>query len=288
MTGYGASEKELDGLIVRVEIKSVNQRFFEIHFHMDNHFAFLEEHLKKIIHQKIRRGKLDVYVSDSFSQNCLQEVTVNEGLAKGYQNAYLKLSEILNIPLKQNLEAIASFPNVLTVADPVLPVKTADLLESTIKEALESIDSMRIQEGAFIKEDFLSRLSFLEVERRKMEEILPTISERYRTHLNKTIREFTQSVDFDETRVLEEVAIYSDKVDFTEELVRLKSHMTQFKKSIIEDEEPIGRKLDFLIQEMNRETNTIGSKANDAQVATIVVQIKSELEKIREQVQNIE
>ncbi|MGN1130375.1 MAG: YicC/YloC family endoribonuclease [Ruminococcus sp.] len=288
MTGFGRFEGQVNGRNITLEIKSVNHRYTEFSCRTTKGYSFLEEKLKSYITSKVSRGKIDMFVSITEPENIPTEVVVNHNLVQGYINALKEIETNFGVKNEISVTDITRYPDVLTVhkapenEDEVL----ADVLVA-VDSALESFLSMRRAEGERLKADILMRaekiISYVEeVEARSPE----TVAE-YKQRLQDKIEEFLKSKEYDQQRVITEVAIYADKVAVDEETVRLRSHFEQL-KTYLEKDEPIGRSLDFLVQEMNREANTIGSKVRDAQIAQIVVQIKNEIEKIREQIQNIE
>ena len=289
MTGYGRAEKEIVGKIITVEIKSVNHRFFEFSCRTSRGYAFLEEKLKSYVSSRVSRGKIDMFVSIlSVDEEGAVEVMVNHSLAEGYVKAMAELSERYGIENDTASSLVARFPDVLTVHK--APEDENEVLSAVLSVASEAVDkfiSMREVEGEKLYEDVLSRankiLSIVEV----IEEYSPRIVEEYEKRLRSRIEELLGSNTYDPQRVLTEVAIFADKVAVAEETVRLRSHIAQL-NTFMNVSESIGKKLDFIVQEMNREANTIGSKIQDAQLAHEVVNIKGEIEKIREQIQNIE
>ena len=288
MTGFGAAETENESYKVHVEVKSVNQRFLDLAFHMPRLLNVWEDELRNRIKEKAARGKMDVYVTLVDKREMEACVRVNHGLAKGYHGALNEISDLLHLPRNGDVTAIAAYPDVLVMEERTSLEGCEEVLFPALEQALESLDAMRQREGMNIQQDFQQRLAELESMVDKVSALAPEIVEAYRQRLQKMMAELLADKDFDETRIIQETAIYADKVNYTEEIVRLKSHFQQFRQMVAAAEGPVGRKLDFLIQEMNREANTIGSKANNAAAAQIVVDIKSEIEKLREQVQNIE
>lgn len=288
MTGFGAAETENESYKVHVEVKSVNQRFLDLAFHMPRLLNVWEDELRNRIKEKAARGKMDVYVTLVDKREMEACVRVNHGLAKGYHGALNEISDLLHLPRNGDVTAIAAYPDVLVMEERTSLEGCEEVLFPALEQALESLDAMRQREGMNIQQDFQQRLAELESMVDKVSALAPEIVEAYRQRLQKMMAELLADKDFDETRIIQETALYADKVNYTEEIVRLKSHFQQFRQMVAAAEGPVGRKLDFLIQEMNREANTIGSKANNAAAAQIVVDIKSEIEKLREQVQNIE
>ena len=288
MTGFGAAALETDDYKVSVEIKAVNQRFLEINFHIGRQLNAWEDALRKAIKGVVARGKVDVFINYVDKRENQTEIRIDKGLVLAYQQALNHMSDVLHVARPDDVQIFAGFPDVLKVDTSVNLEGMKPVLLQTMQEALRAFDKMRSVEGENIREDFCARLAKLEVMRNKLGEIAPGIVSAYREHLRQTIAQALASQTFDETRLIQETAIYADRVDITEEIVRLESHFGQFRRIVEDAAEPVGRKLDFLIQEINRETNTIGSKANSTEAAQLVVDMKSEIEKLREQVQNIE
>ena len=288
MTGFGAAIIENDAYKVSVELKAVNQRFLEINFHMGRQLNPWEDLLRKCIRRTAARGKMDVYISFEDKRENPVNIRVNKELVLAYHRAFNEMSDMLHIARPDDVQTFAGFPDVFTIDDVSDLSGMKPQLLTAMKQALEKFDEMRVTEGTNIESDFRQRLDKLEAMREAFSRIAPAIVTAYREHLRQTIIDALQTQDFDEARLIQETAIYADKADITEELVRLESHFQQFRQILAAADEPVGRKLDFLIQEINRETNTIGSKANSTETAHLVVDMKSEIEKLREQVQNIE
>ena len=287
MTGFGAAVVENDDYKVTVELKAVNQRFLELNFHMPRQFGQWEESLRQLIRKSAARGKVDIFVNYVDKRESKSTIRVDKGLALAYQSAMNELSDTLHLPRPDSAAMFAGFPDVLQVEQSAELDGLQPVLEETLQQALKAFDDMRLREGAHIAEDFEQRLVKLEGMRQQLITLAPAIVAERRQHLQEVLAEALAGKDFDETRIIQETALFADRVNYTEEVVRLESHIAQFRQ-IMAAGEPSGRKLDFLIQEFNRETNTIGSKANSKDAAQLVVDMKSEIEKIREQVQNIE
>lgn len=290
MTGFGRCETVINGREITVEIRSVNHRYFEFSCRTPRGYGFLDDKLKVYVNSKVSRGKVDVFVSVSASDELPAEVTVNHQLVAGYIKAMQEISETYKIDNDVSVVALSRFSDIYTVH------KAAEDEEEIISDVLSAVDiaiesfvKMRETEGERLKTDILSRaniiLSIVEEIERRSPQTVKEYEQRLLERIKQTLADNDVSVD--EQRVLTEVAIFADKVAVAEETVRLRSHFEQLKE-FLEYEEPVGRKIDFIIQEMNREANTIGSKVQDAILAHKVVDIKSEIEKIREQVQNIE
>ena len=291
MTGYGRAKKTLSNRDITVEVRSVNNRYLDCTVKLPRAYIFAEDAIKGRVQKAVSRGKVDVFVTIDSTGADEEVVVVNEGLARSYLEALRKLYEIDggNYLQKQSYAAdLARIPDVLTVtkAEEDLESVGADICE-VLDEALASYNQMRATEGEKLAEDIGGRLTTIETLTGKVEErSLETVRE-YREKLTARMQEVLQSTTIDESRILTEAAIYADKVAVDEETVRLRSHVSQLRDMLLSDE-PMGRKMDFLIQEVNRESNTIGSKCNDVAIARDVVALKAEVEKIREQVQNIE
>ena len=290
MTGFGRYEEIVNGREITVELKSVNHRYFEFNCRTPRGFSFLDDKLKSFVNARVARGKIDMYVTVGAAEDTATEVEINHQLVSGYLNAMKEISEKYGIPNDVSVVSLSRFPDVFTVRKAAEDEEqlTADVL-SVADKALASFLAMRGQEGEKLRADILSRaetiLSIVEEIEERSPQTVREYEERLLERIRLTLDSF--SVEIDEQRVLTEVAVFADKVAVAEETVRLRSHFEQL-QSFLRLEEPVGRKIDFIIQEMNREANTIGSKVQDAVLAHKVVDIKSEIEKIREQVQNIE
>ncbi len=288
MTGFGSAVGENQDYKVTVELKAVNQRFLEIAFHEPRQLTVFEDKLRKLIRQTAARGKVDVFINYLDKREKAASIHVDKSLARAYQESLDELSDFLHLARPDDVMQVAAYPDVLQVVEDEDLEGLEPLLIETIQKALTRLDAMRQTEGENIGRDFLVHLTELERDVEKLRELAPQIVQSYRKRLRKTLGELLSAQDIDETRIIQETALYADKVNYTEEVVRLGSHFQQFRAILAGAKDPIGRKLDFLIQEMNRETNTIASKANSSEAAQLVVDMKSEIEKLREQVQNIE
>ena len=286
MTGYGAGTAETADYRVVVEMKAVNQRFLEIAPHMPRAFGAWEGDLRELIRTRVARGKLDVYVSFEDRSEKRYAVHVNEGLARAYYAALGRVARAVDAPLSDGVRMTAAYEGVITIREDADLSGARTVFLDAAARALDALDVMRLAEGAHIVRDFEKRLARLEEQREEVKRHAPQIVADYRAHLTEVLAEF-RTVTPDETRIMQEAALYADRVNVTEELVRLASHFAQF-RTILAEEEPVGRRLDFLLQEINRETNTIGSKVNRAAIQQVVVAMKNEVEKLREQVQNLE
>lgn len=288
MTGYGRAQAVVDGLDVTVEIKSVNHRYFEFSARVPRTYGFLEEKLKSFLQSKVSRGKIDCFVQIESLDDMQAVVKVNNSLASGYYEALKELSEKYNLSGEISAMDIARYPDVLSVhkqeAD---EEKIWNSVSSVLTSAVGNFIAMREKEGAHLREDILSRADTILKKVEFIEERSPQTVKEYNEKLLARMHEVLGDAHVDEQRILTEAAIYADKIAVSEETVRLRSHVSQL-HDMFTSEEAIGRKMDFLVQEMNREANTIGSKAQDVEIARSVLDIKAEIEKIREQVQNIE
>ncbi|MBO4898209.1 MAG: YicC family protein [Clostridia bacterium] len=288
MTGYGAGESIALSKRFTVEIKSVNHRYSDITVKLPRAYMYLEDTLKKTVASFISRGKTDVFLSVEDMENTSGEVNLNLALAAEYYKALKTLKDELSLSGDIRLENLTKFGDIFTV-------KTvdddADEIIKTVKEAAEAagkaFNDMRAVEGEKLCKDLEGGIAFLNEQVAKVGERAPKIVEDYAARIRERMKEILDGYAVDEGRLLNEVAVFADRVDINEELVRLKSHISQM-QSMIKSDAPQGKKLDFVIQEMNRETNTIGSKSNDLEVAKIVIDMKSCIEKIREQIQNVE
>jgi len=288
MTGYGSAKGTVGGLEVTVELKSVNNRYLDCNVRMPRNLLFAEETVKQAVSALVNRGKVDVFVSASNSANSDMSVTVNRELARGYYEAVCSIAEELGVESCITANQIARYPDVLVLEKREMDKEQASKeLSQLTAAAVEEFNAMRAREGQRLKEDMLSKLVSIEKLVSIVEERSPQIVAEYRQRLEVKLREVLEEKALDEQRMVTEAAIFADRTAVDEETVRLRSHISQF-RLMLDGGSPVGRKLDFLIQEFNRESNTIGSKCNDASLARVVVDIKSEIEKIREQVQNIE
>ncbi|MBP3521372.1 MAG: YicC family protein [Oscillospiraceae bacterium] len=298
MTGYGRGEASDQGVAVTVELRAVNNRYLDVNVKMPRAYLFAEDALKERMQKQVGRGKVDLFVNVAHTGGDDTEVTVNEALAKSYQGAVEKMAYQLGLGnavglgksenMMTELYMIARFPDVLTVEKKEEDQeKVLALLTEALDAALTDFNTMREREGEKLTADILGRADTIEALTGKVEERSPGIVADYRARLAAKMSEVLQNTQIDESRILTEAAIYADKVAVDEETVRLRSHLSQLRE-MLSTGGGVGRKLDFLIQEFNREANTIGSKCNDIETSRLVVDIKAEIEKIREQIQNLE
>lgn len=288
MTGYGSAKGTVGGISVSVELKSVNNRFLDVSVRLPRGFLFAEDTVKDAVSKHISRGKVDVFVTVDSSAADDMIVKVNEPLLASYIDAINSIAEKSGLPNDLTVMAVSRFPDILSVEKKELDADAvAGGIRGIVEEALTSYDAMREREGEKLKNDVLSKLSTISELVSKVEQTAPQTVAEYRERLNQKMTEVLSTAGIDETRILAEAAVFADKVAVDEETVRLRSHMSQL-DLMINGSSPIGRKIDFLVQEFNREANTIGSKCQNKDIAYIVVDLKSEIEKIREQIQNIE
>lgn len=289
MTGYGKGTLQVENREYQVEIKSVNHRYLDISVKMPRVLSYLEEDIKKQISEKIKRGKVDVFITFENNSQEGKNIQINKEIAKMYINQLKELALEENISSNIEVTEITKFPDVLTIKNEQDDDTIKNELIAATKEATEKIINMKSIEGEKIAQDLLSRISNIE---KKIEEISKKstgLIEEYVVKLEKRIKEILKTEEVDQNRLAQEVVIYADKCSIEEEITRLKSHIYQLKNLIsTNNNEAIGKKLDFIIQEINRETNTIGSKANNLDITNEVINIKTEIEDIREQTQNIE
>ena len=289
MTGYGRATGTFDGMDITLEIKSVNHRYFEFSSRVPRNYGFLDEKLKSFFQGKIARGKVECYLQIDTAGQQETVVKLNRSLAQGYINAYNELSEAFGIENDIKVSDMARVGDIFSVSKESEDEEQicSDVL-SVAEQALERFMDMRTAEGEKLRDDISSRLDFILEKVSFIEQRSPQTVREYNDKLLARMREVLADVHVDEQRLLTEAAIYADKIAVAEETVRLRSHIDQFRKFFDENAGAIGRKMDFLVQEINREINTIGSKAQDIEIARCVVDVKAEIEKIREQVQNIE
>lgn len=288
MTGFGRAEASVDGRDIVCEIRSVNHRFFEVNCRVTRGFNFLDEKIKTYLKEKINRGKIDVFISLSQKDDTECIVKVNKSLAAGYINALKSLCEEYNIIDDISVSSISGYSDIFQIhKTPEDEDEVWNSVKQVVDIAVDGFLKMREAEGERLKADVVSRSQRILTIVEDIELTAPSRIKRYEERLKERITELLGNADYDEQRVITEVAVFADKIAVDEETVRLRSHLIQL-HNILESDGEIGRKIDFIIQEMNREANTIGSKANDSDIAHKVVEIKAEIEKIREQIQNIE
>lgn len=290
MTGFGRSEYSDEKRNITVEIKSVNHRYSDINVRMPRRYSFAEEKVKNAVKTTARRGKIEVSVMVENIGDEDVNIRLNTAVAKQYLDNIAQLKDVFGIGGDVTLEYIASLPDVMkSVPDVENEDEITAILVNAVKEAAEKHAEMRSVEGEKLAEDILMRADLIEAHVKEIEQRSPDVVTEYTEKLRTRINEMIGgAVVATEERILLEAAVFADKINVTEETVRLGSHLNQLRTIISDSSQPEGKKLDFLVQEMNREANTIGSKANDLEITSRVLEIKSEIEKIREQVQNIE
>lgn len=288
MTGYGRGEKQQEGKSFMVEIRSVNHRFSEVVIRLPKYYLALEDRIRKVILERIGRGRLDVFVTVDDKGNANKTIRVDKGLAMAYHSALEEIAETVGIDGKLGLMDIARFPDVVSLEEVQEDLEEIwPALKYAVDEAMDKLVQMRTTEGQRLQNDLLKRVVRLEEYTESISGRAPLVVVEYKERLHQRIKELLSEVEIDESRLAVEVAVFADRSNVTEELVRLRSHFQEIKNTMDMDE-AVGRKLDFLVQELNREFNTIGSKANNIEISSVVIKAKSEVEKIREQVQNIE
>ncbi len=289
MTGFGAGFSETEDYRVAIEVKAVNQRYLDVDIRAPHVLDAFTEAIKAKAKEYASRGKLTVGIQFTDKREKGQEIRLDKPLAIAYHKALNEISDLLRLPRPDDVHTIATYPGVLTTMETQDGLEGAEpVLLEAIDEAMRRFIAMREKEGENLKADFLKRVGILSKQVEEVAALGPEIVRQYRDRLEATVKEALEGAEIDEARIIQETAIYSDRVNFTEEIVRLRSHLEQFRFILENAKEPVGRKLDFLIQEMNREVNTTASKANNVRAAQLAVDMKSEIEKLREQVQNIE
>lgn len=291
MTGYGQASRSVLGYKLQIDVRSVNHRYCEVVIRMPREWLQFEDDLRKQVQKSLKRGRLEVFVSVEREQESGQHLAVNWPLVDSYVAAAEELRKRLSLPDEERLQLrdLITLPDVLTPGDTLDNSELLqDELQACLAEALQQLIAMRETEGRHLHAELTARIRTASELRDALQAQAPKAVENMRSRLRQRIAELLEDRSaFDEQRFVMEVAVLAERADIDEELTRLSSHCKQF-VSLIASDEPVGRKLDFLIQEMNREANTIGSKSNDAEITNLVVELKAELEKIREQVQNIE
>ncbi len=288
MTGYGRGEFKAGGIELTVEIKTVNNRYLDVSIKSPRLFTAYEENIRAAIRGKMTRGHLDVYISLTDKRDREKKVNLDEGMARAYFESAEKINKLFpGLPFDVTVTSVLRYPDVLKTEDKsAADDELISALDSALASALDNLNKMREAEGKKLEEDMLSRMDTIEQLVGKVEDRAPAVAENYRLKLQAKMKKILEGVDVDEGRLLTEVAVFSDKSNIDEELTRLHSHISQFRA--ICRETLMGRKLDFLVQEFNRESNTVCSKSNDIEVTRLGLALKNEIEKVREQVQNVE
>lgn len=287
MTGYGKSSLSINSREYQVEIKTVNHKYIDVNIKMPRIISYLEEDVRKLVVSRIKRGKVDIQISfENYSQDG-NDVKINTELAQIYIQSLRKLAEAENLSSNIEVTEITKLPDVLTIKSNLDESETKEELLQVVNEAIDKLIQMIKIEGEKISKDILDKIARIEQKNEEIFSLSTGLIEEYVVKLEARVKELLKTEELDKSRLMQEVVIYADKCSVEEEVTRLRSHIYQL-RYLINSEEPIGKKMDFLIQEMNRETNTIGSKANNLEITNTVVDIKTILEDIREQIQNIE
>ena len=287
MTGYGKSNLSINSREYQVEIKTVNHKYIDTNIRMPRTISYLEEDIRKLITSKLKRGKVDISITfENYSKDG-NDIRINTELAKVYISNLRKLAEEENLSSNIEVTEITKLPDVLTIKSNLDEKQIKEEILQVVNDAINQLIDMRKNEGKRISEDILAKISQVEEKKDEIFTLSTGLIEEYVVKLEARIKEILRTEELDKSRLMQEVVIYADKCSVEEEITRLKSHIGQL-RSLIDSDEPSGKKMDFLIQEMNRETNTIGSKANNLEITNGVIDIKTELENIREQIQNIE
>ncbi len=284
MTGFGSSENNN----FKVQIRALNNRFCEVIVKMPVNLFSLEESIRKIIQDKLKRGRIEVSITQSSYNNINNDIfKINNKLAQSYVSVLKKISAELDIPFKVGIEFIAKIPGIVQQEESIDLTRVMPVLKTLVIKAVDDLNYIREKEGKVIEKDFAKRLKKIEIILQEVIKKTPLVVSIYKKNLEKRLKKILENnTNLDKKQVLNEVAIFAERSDITEEVIRLGSHLKQFNHNLSKDM-PVGRTLDFILQETNREINTIGSKANDAQISQKVILIKAELEKLREQVQNV-
>ena len=287
MTGYGKSNLSINSREYQVEIKTVNHKYIDTNIKMPRTISYLEEDVRKLITSKLKRGKVDISITfENYSKDG-NNIRINTELAKMYIENLRKLAEEENLSSNIDVTEITKLPDVLTIKSNLDEKQIKEELLQVVEDAINQLIDMRKNEGKRISEDILAKISQVEEKKDEIFALSTGLIDEYVVKLEARIKEILRTEELDKSRLMQEVVIYADKCSVEEEITRLKSHIGQL-RCLIDSDEPSGKKMDFLIQEMNRETNTIGSKANNLEITNRVVDIKTILEDIREQIQNIE
>lgn len=287
MTGYGKSSLSVNSREYQVEIKTVNHKYIDTNIKLPRVISYLEEDIRKLVASKLKRGKVDISITfENYSEDG-NDIRINTELAKMYIQNLKKLAEEENISANIEVTEITRLPDVLTIKSNLDENQIKTELLQTVEEAINQLVNMRQNEGEKISKDILTKISQIEAKKQEILSLSTGLIDEYVVKLEARIKELLKTEELDKSRLMQEVVIYADKCSVEEEITRLTSHIEQL-RALINTDEPSGKKMDFIIQEMNRETNTIGSKANNLEITNRVVDIKTILEDVREQIQNIE
>jgi uncharacterized protein (TIGR00255 family) len=289
MTGFGTATAEVPGGRMSVEVRSVNHRFSEVQIRLPRDLAVLEDRARAMVQERVRRGRVEVIVTRDEGTRRARTVRVDAELAAAYTRALHELGTAVGVPGEVSLQQVAALPDVLRVEDERTDAEAVwPALEGAIRRAADALVAMREAEGGRLAEDLLRRAASVDALAEAVAARSRDVVRGYRERLRVRLTEALAEIPVDEARVAAELALFADRSDITEELTRLRSHLVQFRQTVVEEDGAVGRKLDFILQEMGRETNTIGSKANDLEITRTIIGMKSELESLREQVQNVE
>lgn len=287
MTGYGKSSLCINSREYQIEIKAVNHKYIDVNIKLPRIISYLEDEVRKYIISKIKRGKIDITITFENYGKDGNNIKINTELAKFYIESLKKLAEEENLSTEINVTEITKMPDILTIKNDINEDEIKQELLQVLKEATDQLIEMRKKEGAKISVDILNKIDQIEIKTNEILQLSTGLIEEYVVKLEARIKDLLKTDELDKARLMQEVVIYADKCSIEEEVTRLKSHISQL-RNLINIDEPTGKKMDFLIQEMNRETNTIGSKSNNLDITNDVITIKTILEDIREQIQNIE
>ncbi len=288
MTGYGRARRIIDGRDITCEVKSVNNRYLEQNVRINRMYSAFEERIKRAVSERVSRGKIDVYVSIDNLEGDPTQLSLNREYLEAYMDSLRKIKEDYGVAGEIDLRMLSMKQEVFIARKPEEDLETVWRdVSAVLDEALEAYQSMREKEGEKLRDDISSRIALLGTFRGRLAELAPVSVKEANARMIERVKELLGGVQVDESRLLTECAVYADRCDVTEELVRLGSHLAQFEE-MLEKSAAIGKKMDFLVQEINREINTTGSKCNNTEMAGVVIDAKAELEKIREQIQNIE
>lgn len=288
MTGYGQAVSSFDDYRIAIELKTVNNRYLDTSVRVYKQFSFVEESVRELINGKISRGKVDAAILFDNIKKDDRVVTLNKEVAEGYFEALKNMAEIFGIENDVKTSSLSAFPDIFTIEKKEQDKeKICEDVKSVLSLALDDLKNSRMREGERLKRFFDESLLKMADLVGKIESRSPETIAEFAQRIKQRVEDFTNGITIDESRLLAEVCLYTDKINITEEITRFMSHLKEF-KSLLDSNIPVGRKLDFTVQELNREANTMGSKCNDYEISRLVVELKSEIEKVREQVQNIE
>lgn len=288
MTGYGQAVSSFDDYRITIELKTVNNRYLDTSVRVYKQFSFVEESVRELINGKISRGKVDAAILFDNIKKDDRVVTLNKEVAEGYFEALKNMAEIFGIENDVKTSSLSAFPDIFTIEKKEQDKeKICEDVKSVLSLALDDLKNSRMREGERLKRFFDESLLKMADLVGKIESRSPETITEFAQRIKQRVEDFTNGITIDESRLLAEVCLYTDKINITEEITRFMSHLKEF-KSLLDSNIPVGRKLDFTVQELNREANTMGSKCNDYEISRLVVELKSEIEKVREQVQNIE